>query len=58
MAEKIKYLAENSSLQGIFGESGREIIKNNYAVNKVLEEKSYIYTMFMSGTEALDWIVH
>ena len=55
MAEKIKYLAENSSLQGIFGESGREIIKNNYAVNKVLEEKSYIYTMFMGETEELDW---
>lgn len=58
MAEKIKYLAGNSGLKKMLGESGREIIKNNYAVNKVLAEKSYIYTMFMNGTEALDWVGH
>lgn len=58
MAVKIKELAGNRDLKSMLGAAGRNMIRNRYAVNKVLEEKSCIYTMFMDGTGELEWAIH
>ncbi|MGG0275888.1 glycosyltransferase family 4 protein [Bacillus rhizoplanae] len=58
MSDKIKYLAQNPSLSIQFGNTGRIMIENKYAINEVLEEKKDLYAMFTGETEELKWAVH
>lgn len=58
MVNKVKLLTQNPNLTVQFGMTGRSMIENTYAINKVLEEKKGIYGMFMRETEELKWAVH
>jgi glycosyltransferase EpsD len=58
MSEKIKILAKDEEKKRAFGHNARKVIENMYAMNKVLYEKSYIYSLFMEEMEEFRWAVH
>ncbi|OOE14594.1 glycosyltransferase family 4 protein [Fictibacillus arsenicus] len=56
-ASKIISFAENGSLKERIGKTGRQIVHNKYAINKILEQNVSIYTAFMEGAENRGWAV-
>lgn len=58
LSEKIKLLALNSRLRVKLGLNGRSLMESTYSINKVLDQKSSIYTVFMEEREGLKWAVH
>ncbi|MZQ83647.1 glycosyltransferase [Paenibacillus sp. 5J-6] len=57
MSEKIKLLASNHNLKNKLGTSGRNIIEKKYAIDKILDEKSRIYSRYMEEEEKVIWAV-
>ncbi len=57
-SKKIKDLAGNKELQYKLGSNGRKIIINKYSIDKVLLQKSRVYTTFIEDMEDKKWAVH
>ncbi|MFD0682118.1 MULTISPECIES: glycosyltransferase family 4 protein [unclassified Paenibacillus] len=57
MSDKIRALAGNEDLRMKLGSSGRSRIESMYSINKVMVEKSDIYTSFMDELEVVKWAV-
>lgn len=57
MSERIKALCHNQHLKIQLGLSGREMMERKFAIQKVLKEKSYIYSDFMREMEEVRWAV-
>jgi glycosyltransferase EpsD len=57
-ASKIQILARNSDLKSELGLQGRNKILAKYSINKVLDEKKYIYRHYMDEMEDIFWAVH
>jgi glycosyltransferase EpsD len=56
-ADKIKMLAEYATLKNQLGKHGREAIVTTYSTDKILAEKSRIYTPCMKDREETMWLV-
>jgi glycosyltransferase EpsD len=56
-ASKIISIAENSSIKQKFGRVGRQIVHNQYSINKILEQKVNIYSVCLEGAENREWAV-
>ncbi|MDF2859670.1 MAG: glycosyl transferase group 1 family protein, partial [Neobacillus sp.] len=54
-SEKVKILASNDNLKSKFGIQGRNMILSRFCIQKVIEEKSYIYKMHTSEMEDILW---
>ncbi|MDQ0198789.1 glycosyltransferase family 4 protein [Neobacillus ginsengisoli] len=57
-SNKIKLLARNRNLKYELGLHGRNLILTRYSINKILEEKSDIYRLYMDEMEDAMWAVH
>jgi glycosyltransferase EpsD len=57
MFDKIIMLSQNKALKHALGMSGREMIEKKYAINKVLEEKKFIYSTFMDEKVEVEWAI-
>jgi glycosyltransferase EpsD len=57
-SNKIKILASNNDMINKFGLEGRTIILNRFSINKVLEEKRYIYRKYTGDMEDVMWAIH
>jgi glycosyltransferase EpsD len=57
MSDKIKTLAANETLKNKLGASGRSLIESQFAIQKVLVEKSTIYSMFSNEAAVVNWAV-
>jgi glycosyltransferase EpsD len=57
-SNKIKILASNNDMINKFGLDGRTIILNRFSINKVLEEKRYIYKKYTGDMEDVMWAIH
>ncbi|BFT75270.1 glycosyltransferase family 4 protein [Paenibacillus sp. P36] len=55
MSEKIKLLAQNGKLKYKLGKSGRDMVERKYAINKILAEKSTIYSIYMDEKVEFMW---
>ncbi|MCM3574687.1 glycosyltransferase family 4 protein [Mesobacillus subterraneus] len=56
-AKKMKLLAKDSAQRAVMGSKGRRLIINKFSTNKILQEKSAIYTPYMAETEESQWAV-
>jgi glycosyltransferase EpsD len=57
MSDKIIMLSQNKALKHTLGMSGREMIERKYAINKVLDEKKFIYSTFMDEKVEVVWAI-
>ena len=57
MVNHIKTLAQNEVLRYKLGKSGRELIESKFAIQKVLIEKSEIYSIFMEEKVEVLWAI-
>ncbi|MNI20298.1 putative glycosyltransferase EpsD [compost metagenome] len=57
MSKKMEILSEQQELKRLFGRMGREIVVREYAINKVLEEKRSIYSLFMDEKVEVMWAI-
>lgn len=56
-SENVMKLVETKEMRESFGENGRNIILSTYSTNKVLAEKSLIYTAYMVERRQPEWAI-
>ncbi|WP_413307786.1 glycosyltransferase family 4 protein [Bacillus sp. 1P10SD] len=57
-SNKMKILSEDQNLRSQFGLNGRNLTLEKYSLQKVLQEKKEIYSLYIDGTEELLWAAH
>lgn len=57
-SEKVIELVTTKGMKESFGESGRNLILTTYSINKVLAEKSRIYSTYMDERGEIEWAIH
>ncbi|NOU70902.1 glycosyltransferase [Paenibacillus sp. LMG 31458] len=57
MADKIMLLANNKELMVKQGVKGREMVESRYAIQRVLDQKSTIYSLFMDEKADVMWAI-